>query len=196
MLEREPAFAAALAEADALIAAEAGFSVLTTIRAGEPVTGCARVQPVLFALQTALAATWRAHGVEPAGVLGHSMGEVAAAVVAGALSLADGVRVICRRSALLTRIAGAGAMATVGLLDRATCRPNSTATNDRPGAVSVAVLAAPDSTVVAGDPQRVASARRHLGARGIPAALVAVDVASHSPRSTHYWPTCATASPI
>ncbi|MGW2325793.1 SDR family NAD(P)-dependent oxidoreductase [Streptomyces sp. NPDC001700] len=179
LLEREPAFAAALAEADELIAAETGFSVLDIIRASEPVTGCARVQPVLFALQTALAATWRAHGVEPAGVVGHSMGEVAAAVVAGALSLADGVKVICRRSALLTRVAGNGAMATVGLsadevqaeLDRAAS-----------GAVTVAVMAAPGSTVVAGDTARVERLVADWEARGVPAALVAVDVASHSPQ--------------
>ncbi|MES4906559.1 MULTISPECIES: type I polyketide synthase [unclassified Streptomyces] len=212
LLEQEPAFAAALAEADELIAAEAGFSVLDVVRSGEPVTGCARVQPVLFALQTALAAAWRAHGVEPAGVIGHSMGEVAAAVVAGALSLADGVRVICRRSALLTRVAGRGAMATVGLgaddvqaeLDAAA----DAAAGDGHGAeggaergaesvargapvtdaaaadaaVTVAVMAAPDATVVAGDAAHLERLVAGWEARGIPAALVAVDVASHSPQ--------------
>ncbi|MDX3228053.1 type I polyketide synthase [Streptomyces sp. ME19-01-6] len=186
LLDQEPAFAAALAEADELIAEEAGFSVLDVVRSGEPVTGCARVQPVLFALQTALAAVWRAHGVEPAGVIGHSMGEVAAAVVAGALSLADGVRVICRRSALLTRVAGRGAMATVGLgaddvqaeLD-AQLDAESGATG---AAVTVAVMAAPDATVVAGDTARLERLVADWEARGIPAALVAVDVASHSPQ--------------
>ncbi|MEU1799881.1 type I polyketide synthase [Streptomyces sp. NPDC019937] len=180
LLEREPAFAAALAEADELIAAETGFSVLDIIRASEPVTGCARVQPVLFALQTALAATWRAHGVEPAGVIGHSMGEVAAAVVAGALSPADGVKVICRRSALLTRIAGHGAMATVGLpADEVQRRLDGAAAS---GAVTVAVMAAPGSTVVAGDTARVERLVADWEAGGVPAALVAVDVASHSPQ--------------
>ncbi|QLH19723.1 type I polyketide synthase [Streptomyces sp. Rer75] len=182
LLEREPAFAAALAEADELIAAETGFSVLDIIRAGEPVTGCARVQPVLFALQTALAATWRAHGVEPAGVVGHSMGEVAAAVVAGALSLADGVKVICRRSALLTRVAGNGAMATVGLPADEVQAELDTAATDDSGAVTVAVMAAPGSTVVAGDTARVERLVAGWEARGVPAAQVAVDVASHSPQ--------------
>ena len=178
LLEREPAFAASLAEADELIAAETGFSVLDIIRTSEPVTGCARVQPVLFALQTALAATWRAHGVEPAGVIGHSMGEVAAAVVAGALSLADGVKVICRRSALLTRIAGNGAMATVGLPADEVRAGLGTAE----GRVTVAVMAAPGSTVVAGDTAHVERLVADWEARGVPAALVAVDVASHSPQ--------------
>ncbi|WP_331745984.1 type I polyketide synthase [Streptomyces sp. NBC_00872] len=179
LLDHEPAFTAALTEADSLIHAESGFSVLDVVRAGEPVTGCATVQPVLFALQIALAAAWRAHGVEPAGVIGHSMGEVAAAVVTGALSLEDGVRVICRRSALLTRIAGAGAMASVGL-DRAEVEAEL-ATRGA-GSVSVAVLAAPHSTVVAGDTTEVAQLVAAWEARGIPALPIAVDVASHSPQ--------------
>lgn len=184
LLDEEPAFAAALAEADELIAAETGFSVLDVVRSGEPVTGCARVQPVLFALQTALAAAWRAHGVEPAGVIGHSMGEVAAAVVAGALSPADGARVICRRSALLTRIAGQGAMATVGLgADAVQAELDAgLGATSAADAVTVAVVAAPDATVVAGDTALLERLVAGWEARGIPAALVAVDVASHSPQ--------------
>ncbi|ATL87454.1 type I polyketide synthase [Streptomyces malaysiensis] len=180
LLETEPAFAEALAEADALIAAESGFSVLDIVRSGAPVTGCDRVQPVLFALQTALAATWRAHGVEPAGVIGHSMGEVAAAVVAGALSLADGATVICRRSALLTRVAGHGAMATVGLgADEVRAELD---TGGAAEAVTVAVMAAPGSTVVAGDTAHIERLVAGWQARSVPAALIAVDVASHSPQ--------------
>ncbi|WP_037785354.1 type I polyketide synthase [Streptomyces niveus] len=179
LLRREPAFAAALAEVDHLITNEAAFSVLDVVRAGKPVTECSKVQPVLFALQIALAATWRAHGVGPAGVIGHSMGEVAAAVVAGALSLEDGVKVICRRSALLTRIAGAGTMATVGL-DQAAVHAELAA-NDA-DSVSVAVLAAPDSTVVAGDTAQLERLVAAWQARGISTLPVAVDVASHSPQ--------------
>ncbi|MPY40270.1 type I polyketide synthase [Streptomyces phyllanthi] len=180
LLAHEPAFDAALSEVEPLIAAEAGFSVRDVLREGREVTGCGRVQPVLFAVQTALAATWRAYGVEPAGVVGHSMGEVAAAVVAGALSLEDGVRVICRRSALLTRVSGTGAMATVAL-----GRTEVEADLESAGAsasVSVAVLAAPGSTVVAGDTATVERLVERWDARGIPARLIAVDVASHSPQ--------------
>ncbi|MGW2696446.1 type I polyketide synthase [Streptomyces sp. NPDC001296] len=179
-LAHEPAFAAALTEVDPLIAEEAGFSVLDIVREGREVTDCGRVQPVLFAVQTALAATWRASGVEPAGVIGHSMGEIAAAVVAGALSLRDGVRVICRRSALLTRVAGAGAMATVAL-GRAEAEADLTAAGAE-ASVSVAVLAAPGSTVIAGAPEQVERLVERWDARGIPARLIAVDIASHSPQ--------------
>ncbi|WP_255355764.1 type I polyketide synthase, partial [Frankia sp. CpI1-P] len=180
LLVVEPAFAAAIAEVDPLILAETGLSVLDALRAGEELAGCDRIQPVLFAVQLGLAALWRAHGVRPAAVIGHSMGEVAAAVVAGALSVADGARVICRRSRLLTRIAGAGAMATVGL-DRRAVEADLAATGaDRE--VSVAVLAAPGSTVVAGAAVRIDELVAHWTARGIPARPVAVDVASHSPQ--------------
>ncbi|MCQ8188666.1 type I polyketide synthase [Streptomyces rugosispiralis] len=190
LLETEPVFAEALAEADALIAAESGFSVLDIVRSGAPVTGCGRVQPVLFALQTALAATWRAHGVEPAGVIGHSMGEVAAAVVAGALSLADGAKVICRRSALLTRVAGNGAMATVGLgADEVQAELDGGGAE----AVTVAVMAAPGSTVVAGDTAHVERLVAGWQARSVPAALIAVDVASHSPQVDPLLPDLRTA---
>lgn len=78
-------------------------------------TGIDRVQPTIFAMQVALAATMAAYGVRPGAVIGHSMGESAAAVVAGVLSAEDGVRVICRRSKLMATIAGSAAMASVEL---------------------------------------------------------------------------------
>ena len=191
LLEHEPAFAATLAELDPLIAAEAHFSVLETIREGRAVTGCGRVQPTLFAVQTALAATWRAYGVRPAAVVGHSMGEVAAAVAAGALTLGDGVRVICRRSALLTRVAGTGAMASVALGHEAVRADLAAAGAGH--AVSVAVLAAPGSTVVAGETEEVARLVAAWSARGVAAHLVAVDVASHSPQVEPLLPDLAAA---
>ena len=115
LLATEPVFAATVAEVEPLIAAESGFSVTEAMAAQETVTGIDRVQPTLFAMQVALAAAMASYGVRPGAVIGHSMGEVAAAVVAGAMSLEDGVRVICRRSRLMSRIAGAGAMASVEL---------------------------------------------------------------------------------
>ncbi|WP_264991955.1 type I polyketide synthase, partial [Mycobacterium montefiorense] len=115
LLANEPAFAATVAQAEPLIAAESGFSVTEAMSAPETVTGIGRVQPTLFTFQVAMANAMLAYGVAPGAVIGHSMGEIAAAVVAGALSLEDGVKVICRRSALMSRVAGAGAMASVEL---------------------------------------------------------------------------------
>lgn len=191
LLRHEPAFAAALAEVDELIAAEADFSVLELMHADGRVRASGRVQPLLFALQIALAATWRAHGVEPAAVVGHSMGEVAAAVCAGALSLADGVKVICRRSVLMSRISGAGAMATVDL-DAAAVEAELAAANAT-GSVCTAVLAAPGSTVVAGVPREVRRLVAAWRARGVSAHLIAVDVASHCPQVEPLLPELAAA---
>src|SRR5262249_54191933 len=111
LLATEPAFAAIVAEAEPLIARESGFSVTEAMSAPETVTGIDRVQPTLFTFQVALATAMRAYGVQPGAVIGHSLGEASAAVVSGALSLQDGAKVICRRSKLMARIAGAGAMA-------------------------------------------------------------------------------------
>ncbi|MEX5635816.1 SDR family NAD(P)-dependent oxidoreductase [Parafrankia sp. FMc2] len=177
LLEREAAFAATIAQVEPLVQDESGFSVTGELTSAAPSAAIDRVQPVIFAMQVALAATWRAHGVEPAGVLGHSMGEAAAAVVSGALSLADGVKVICRRSRLMRQLSGSGRMASVELSAADLDAELAAAGIDD---VVVAVLAAPTSTVVAGDAERVSQLVAGWEARGLFAREIAVDVASHS----------------
>ena len=86
LLADEPVFAAAIDELEPVFVEQVGFSLQQVLADGEPVTGDARVQPVIMGLQLALTALWRSYGVEPDAVIGHSMGEVTAAVVAGALS--------------------------------------------------------------------------------------------------------------
>ncbi len=179
LLTREPAFAAHIAELEPLIAGESGFSVTEAMSAPETVTGIDRVQPTLFAMQVALAATMRSYGVQPGAVIGHSMGEAAAAVVAGALSLEDGVRVICRRSRLMCRLSGGGAMASVELTaaqvrDELAAR----AVDD----VVVSVFASPESTVIGGATDAVRELVAAWEAVDVMAREVAVDVASHSPQ--------------
>ncbi|MEW5633196.1 acyltransferase domain-containing protein, partial [Streptomyces hydrogenans] len=73
------------------------------------------VQPVTYAVQVALAAVWRSLGLRPAAVVGHSIGELAAAVTAGGMSLLDGARLVCRRALMMRPAAGKGAMALVDL---------------------------------------------------------------------------------
>ena len=175
----EPVFAAAVAEAEPLIAREAGFSVTEAMSAPDTVTGIDRVQPTLFAIQVALAATMKSYGVGPGAVIGHSMGEAAAAVVAGALSLEDGVRVICRRSRLLARIAGAGAMASVELPAK---RVISELTARGVTDVVLSVVTSPQSTVIGGATQTVRDLVAGWESRDVMAREVAVDVASHSPQ--------------
>ena len=162
-----------------LIAREAGFSVTEAMSAPETVTGIDRVQPILFAMQVALAAAMRSYGVQPGAVIGHSLGEVSAAVVAGALSLEDGVRVICRRSRLCTRVAGAGAMASVELpTQRVREELKARGVTD----VVVSVVASPQSTVIGGATQAVRDLVAAWERREVMAREVAVDVASHSPQ--------------
>lgn len=108
LLATEPVFAATIAQIEPLVAEESGFSVTAAMTAADVVSGDAHLQPTVFAVQVALAATMAAYGARPGAVIGYSMGEVAAAVVCGALSLEDGVRVVCRRALLMAGIAGPG----------------------------------------------------------------------------------------
>ena len=179
LLAKEPVFAATVAEAEPLIAWESGFSVTEAMSAPETVTGIDRVQPTLFTFQVALATAMRAYGVQPGAVIGHSLGEASAAVVAGALSLHDGARVICRRSKLMSRIAGAGAMASVELPARQV-RDELAARGVSD--VVVSVIASPNSTVVGGATQTVRDLVAEWEGREVMAREVAVDVASHSSR--------------
>ncbi|MGV0051083.1 sulfolipid-1 biosynthesis phthioceranic/hydroxyphthioceranic acid synthase [Mycobacterium colombiense] len=179
LLAGEPVFAATIASIEPLIAAESGFSVTEALTAPETVTGIDKVQPTLFAMQVALAEAMKSYGVRPGAVIGHSLGESAAAVVAGGLSVADGVRVICRRSKLMARIAGSGAMASVELpgqqvLSELSIRGISD--------VVLSVVASPTSTVVGGDTQAIRDLVAAWQEQDVLAREVAVDVASHSPQ--------------
>jgi polyketide synthase 3/4 len=179
LLATEPMFAATIAEIEPVIARESGFSVTAALSAPETVTGIDRVQPTLFAMQVALAATMRSYGVRPGAVIGHSLGEAAAAVVAGALSLEDGLRVICRRSRLMTRISGSGAMAAVELPGQQVLSELSIrGVSD----VVLSVVASPTSTVVGGATQTIRDLVAFWEQKDVMAREVAVDVASHSPQ--------------
>jgi polyketide synthase 5 len=179
LLALEPVFAATIAEVEPLIAGEAGFSVTEAMTAAQTITGIARVQPTLFAMQIALAATLRSHGVQPGAVIGHSFGEAAAAVVSGALTLPDGVRVICRRSQLMSRLAGAGAMASVELpAQQVVSELKARGITD----VVVSVVASPQSTVIGGAAATVRALIAEWEQSDVMAREVVVDVASHSPQ--------------
>ncbi|MCO1581859.1 SDR family NAD(P)-dependent oxidoreductase [Crossiella sp. SN42] len=175
LLATEPVFAEALSEVDELVRAAAGFSPLELLSAKAELNGFAVVQPTLFAVQVALAELWRAAGVRPDAVIGHSVGEVAAAVVSGALSLADGVRVVTARSRLAAELAQPGVMAALEL--RADELPELAAGLSD---VDIAVRNAPGQTVVAGPAEAVAELVARVEASGRMARLVKVDVASHS----------------
>ncbi|WP_431784956.1 type I polyketide synthase, partial [Streptomyces chumphonensis] len=111
LLASSPVFAERLAECEAALASHVDWS-LREVLTGEDEGWLGRVdvvQPVLWAVMVSLAAVWESFGVEPAAVIGHSQGEIAAAVVAGALSVADGARVVALRSAAIREeLAGRG----------------------------------------------------------------------------------------
>jgi polyketide synthase 5 len=177
-LAAEPVFAATIAALEPLIQRESGFSVTEAMTAADKVTGMDRVQPTIFAMQVAMAETMKGYGVAPGAVIGHSMGEAAAAVVSGALSLEDGVKVICRRSKLMATIAGSGAMASVELpAKQVLSELAARGVRD----VVLAVVSSPQSTVVGGAKDSVRELVEHWESRGVMAREVAVEVASHSP---------------
>ena len=160
LLADEPAFAAAVAELEPDFVAQVGFSLYDVLATGQELTGIERIQPVLVGVQLALTALWRSHGVEPDAVIGHSMGEVTAAVVAGALTPAQGLQVIATRSRLMAERADKGAIALLELDAHAA----EALIVDFPP-VTVAVYASPRQTVVAGPTEAVdAVVARAIGA--------------------------------
>ncbi|MER8073316.1 acyltransferase domain-containing protein [Streptomyces sp. NPDC094034] len=136
------------------------------------------VQPALFAMMVSLAALWQSYGVEPDAVVGHSQGEIAAACVAGALSLEDAALVVALRSQVLTGLAGHGGMMSVAL-------PVSRVAEDlRPygDRLAVATVNGPASTVVAGGTDELNELLSRYEADGVRARRIPVDYASHSPQ--------------
>jgi acyl transferase domain-containing protein/NADPH:quinone reductase-like Zn-dependent oxidoreductase/acyl carrier protein/ubiquinone/menaquinone biosynthesis C-methylase UbiE len=118
LLNHEPVYRQTIEQIDSLFLPLAGWSLVAEFRTlgKESRIAEARVaQPAIFAMQVALAALWRSWGVVPSAVLGHSVGEVAAAHIAGSLELVDGVRLIYHRSRLQQRLSGKGGMLAIGL---------------------------------------------------------------------------------
>ena len=134
------------------------------------------VQPALVAMALGYAAALRAIGIQPAAVVGHSLGEVAAACIAGALTIEDAMRIASRRSALMHSVAGQGAMALVELpIEEARSRLAAAG-----GDVCVAVSQSPNSVVISGRPSDVVGLCDRWTAEGVFCRRVNVEVASHS----------------
>ncbi|NRQ36835.1 acyltransferase domain-containing protein, partial [Nonomuraea sp. NN258] len=176
LLDREPAFTESIDRLDPLVVAESGFSLRDRLASGECGERMDEVQPLVYAVQVGLAAMWRRWGARPAAVVGHSMGEAAAAVAAGVLTPESGMRIILTRSAMLQRVAGGG-MASVAL-------PAEQVAAELDGleGVSVAVVTAPSSTVVAGRAAAVHELMARWQERGVFCKQISVVVAAHSPQ--------------
>jgi acyl transferase domain-containing protein/acyl-CoA synthetase (AMP-forming)/AMP-acid ligase II/acyl carrier protein len=182
LCEQELVFRQVLEQCDLLIQRHTNWSLLEQIAADEVHSRLDEIdvaQPVLFAIQVGLAALWRSWDVEPDAVVGHSLGEVAAAHVAGALSLEDAVRIVCLRSQLLKRVSGQGAMALVGL----SAEQSQAALVGHEDRVSVAVSNGPASTVLSGEPAALAEIMGRLQCQDVFCRWVQIDVAAHSPQT-------------
>ena len=177
LVGRTPVFDAKLAECQRALAPYLDVD-LVAVLTGDDESWLERVevvQPVLWAVGIALAAVWRAAGVVPDAVIGHSQGEIGAACVAGILSLEDAAKAVALRSRALTVLRGTGTMASIDLsADAVTER-----LGEFPG-VGVAAVNGPSTVVVSGPPQPVADLVQACQAQGVRARLIPVDYASHS----------------
>ncbi|MFB7810069.1 SDR family NAD(P)-dependent oxidoreductase, partial [Streptomyces virginiae] len=179
LLESSPVFAGRMAECAAALEPHVDWSLLDVVRGVEGAPGFERVdvvQPVLWSVMVSLAAVWRSLGVEPAAVIGHSQGEIAAACVAGVLSVEDAARVVALRSRALTVLSGRGGMMSVAQ-PAAWVRERIGAWHGR---ISVAAVNGPAQTVVSGDPDALRALLAQVKEEGARARLVDVDYASHS----------------
>ncbi|MFG1988989.1 type I polyketide synthase [Actinoplanes sp. NPDC048988] len=179
LIGTDPVFTERMHECAAALAPHVDFSVLDVVR-GEPgapsLDRVDVVQPVLFAVMLALAEMWRAAGVRPEAVIGHSQGEIAAAVFAGALTLDDGARVVALRSRALTALGGHGGMVSVPLPEQEVSR----LLDGQGNAIGIAAVNGPRSTVVSGEPAAVRELLDRCAAENVAARRVEVDYASHS----------------
>jgi acyl transferase domain-containing protein/NADPH:quinone reductase-like Zn-dependent oxidoreductase/NADP-dependent 3-hydroxy acid dehydrogenase YdfG/acyl carrier protein len=180
LMAEEPVFRSALQQCDAALRRFVDWSLLELLSSDNAawMERIDQVQPALFSVQVALARLWRAWGVVPDMVVGHSMGEVAAAHVAGALDLVDAARIICRRSVLLRRVSGHGGMAVVEL----TLEEARAAIRGLEEFLSVAASNSPRTTVLSGESRALDHVLEKLEARQVFCRRVKVDVASHSPQ--------------
>ncbi|WP_245246028.1 type I polyketide synthase [Streptomyces lonarensis] len=180
LLEHSPAFATRLGECVKALEPYVEWNLLDVLHGapGAPALDDVDVvQPALWALMVSLAEAWRAVGVEPAAVVGHSQGEIAAACVAGALSLADGAKVVALRSAVIRReLAGRGGMMSVALSAERAAEHLA----DWAGRLQLAAVNGPNSVVVSGATDAIDELRARLEADGVQVRRIPVDYASHS----------------
>ncbi|MFJ6006545.1 type I polyketide synthase [Streptomyces halstedii] len=179
LLATSPVFRDRLAACDAALSAHVDWRLPAVLEGAPGAPSLERVdvvQPALWAVMVSLAAHWESWGVRPDAVVGHSQGEIAAAVVAGALSLRDGAKVVALRSRAIRALAGLGGMVAVPLPEdevRAEIAPWAEK-------LSVAAVNGPAAVVVSGETRALAELLAHCAARGVRARSVPVDYASHS----------------
>ncbi|MEU4111764.1 SDR family NAD(P)-dependent oxidoreductase [Streptomyces sp. NPDC027717] len=179
LLDQSPHFAASMKRCARALAPYVEWDLLETVSGRGPVADLARVdvvQPALFALYVSLAEMWRAHGLTPGAVIGHSQGEIAAACVSGALSLDDAARIVALRSQALRAVEGQGAMVSVPLGEQE-CAALLRRCDD---SLQIAVVNSPGATVVSGPDEALAAFVGVCEQEKVRAVVLPVSYASHS----------------
>ncbi|MGX1916072.1 SDR family NAD(P)-dependent oxidoreductase, partial [Streptomyces phaeochromogenes] len=178
LLGTSEVFAQAMSACEEALAPHVPWSLTEILRQGdaEQLERVDVVQPVLFAVMVGLARLWESVGVRPDVLVGHSQGEIAAAHIAGALSLADAAQVVALRSRTLVELSGLGAMASVSL-GRDRTEVLIAPWRDK---LSVAAVNSPVSTLVSGESDAVEEVLDHCARESVWARRVPVDYASHS----------------
>jgi acyl transferase domain-containing protein/acyl carrier protein len=185
LLEEEPRFRETFARCDQVFRARTGMSLFDALQAEREGSRPPRTeveQPLLFAFQVSLVAHWRAWGIHPDAVVGHSVGEISAAHIAGVLSLEEAMALVVSRSRLMGRAAGRGGMAAVG----ASLEQLVPALAPYGNALSIAAVNGPNDVVVSGERPSLESLRDSLQGRGIRVRLLNVDYAFHSAQMDPY----------
>jgi len=183
LMRRHSSFRAALAECDRAASSYVDYSIIAQLEKDPDQDGyrleeISVIQPVLVALAIAYARLLGEFGVVPSAIVGHSMGEVAAACIAGVIDIDRAMQIVCRRSALMQRTSGQGAMALVEL-PMGDAAKRIAGWEDR---VNVAVSNSPRSCVMSGEPEAVRQIMSELERDGVFCRTINVDVASHSPQ--------------
>lgn len=178
LFESEPVFRAAIERCDKLYRDLSGVSLvgLLTQSDSSAMQQTEVAQPAVFALQVALAALWRSWGIEPDAVVGHSVGEIAAAHIAGALTLKDAVRLVHHRARLMQRLTGKGRMVAASL---SPAQAGDFLAKFK-GKLSIAAVNAPKSIVFSGETQQMEELTSSLKAQKVACRDLGVDYAFHS----------------
>jgi acyl transferase domain-containing protein len=179
-----PTFMRTLHACARAIEAEQGWSPIDALRDDRLPATLDKIQPTIWAIQVAIAALWRAWGIEPDLIIGHSMGEVAAATASGALTLRDGAAVICRRSRLLEEHRGDGAMWAVQLGEQ----DAQEAIREFGADVCVGVINSDHFCVLSGTSDALARAVEPLRKRGVFCRQIQAGYASHAPQVEAFRP--------
>ncbi|MCJ1241087.1 hypothetical protein MMC14_009091 [Varicellaria rhodocarpa] len=175
LINTEPAFVDLLTQIEPIVQREMGFSATAALRFGD-FDSTVKIQVLTYIMQVGLAAVLNAAGTKPSACIGHSLGELAASVVAGALTVSEGTLICCKRACFYRTIAGTGAMVLVHLPSREVAREI-----EGHRGISIAIHSSQGSCVVSGTINAIQEFSTRLQLKGIKTRNVKSDVAFHSP---------------